>query len=130
MLSQVLASVAFGLIKGFVGPRAQGSVSGLQQNFLGPLREEAVYRAAPLSAFGGSLPYGSTAAMFAADHVVSDMRRGPMTAGQIAARFGDVLLGGLLYEQAYQSSGIVGAVTAHSLHNVFVGVGERLRNRK
>lgn len=130
MLGQVLASIAFGLVKGFAAPRAAQS-SSLQQNFLGPLREEAVYRAAPFAAFGSSIPTGATAAMFAADHLVSDLKQTPtMTGTQMLGRLGDVLLGGYLYEGAYRSAGIVGAVAAHGLHNAAVSFGQRLRNKK
>lgn len=131
MIGPALAAIAFGLAKGFATPRSQPS-SGfrLHQDFLGPLREEVQYRGAPFAAFGSSLPYGATAASFAADHVVSDLRHTPMTTAQVIGRLGDVLLGGLAYESAYRQSGLVGAVLSHMGHNLAVGVGERLRRKR
>jgi membrane protease YdiL (CAAX protease family) len=130
MLGPALASIAFGLLKGLTAPRG-ASAPGLrlQQDFLGPLKEEVQYRGVPFNAFG-NLPYGSTAAMFAADHLVHDARQTPMTTGQLVARFGDVLLGGLMYETAYRSNGLFGAVAAHSLHNIAVGLGEKVASRR
>lgn len=128
MLGPVLASAAFGLLKGFATPRGQSSSFSFVADVWGPVREEATYRAAPFRAFG-DVPHGSTAAAFAADHLFSDMRQQPMTAAQLVGRFGDVLLGGYIYEKSYRAYGILGAVASHVIHNVAVTAGERLRRR-
>jgi len=94
-------------------------------NFGAPVVEETIYRALPMAALGAGLPFGATAAWFAADHVVAE--RAEHTAGSAAIRFGDVLLGGLLYESAFRRFGFLGAVGAHALHNIMAGVGRGIR---
>lgn len=127
---QVLASIALGLVKGFgvVGPvSAKEAEFSFERDLWGPTKEELVYRAAPLWAFP-NIPYGTTAVLFAVDHCLDDMKANPnITASEIASRFGDVLLGGLMYEAAYRRQGVFSAIAAHSLHNAAVGVGARLR---
>lgn len=121
----VFAAVAFGFVKGFSSGGREAF--NLETDLWGPAREEAVYRG-PLWLFP-KLPYGSTAVVFAADHVVSDMKHDGLTdAGQIAARFGDVLLGGLAYESAMRRHGILAAIASHMAHNLAVAVGSRARN--
>lgn len=127
---QVLASIALGLVKGF---GVVGAVSpkeaefSFERDLWGPAKEELIYRAAPLWAFPG-IPYGTTAVLFAVDHVLDDMRRNPaITASEIASRFGDVLLGGLIYESAQRKNGVLSAIAAHASHNIAVSVGARLR---
>jgi len=128
MLGSFLGSLALGLVKGLTSKNgAQGFSS--EHDIYGPIREELMYRGAPLWAAPG-LPFGATAVNFAVDHVLSDARHGQMSASQVVARFGDVLLGGLAYESAMRSNGIVGAIVNHATHNFSVGLGSRLRNRK
>jgi len=125
VLGPVLASAAFGFLKGFLvrgGPRDFDA----RMDFFGPVKEELVYRGAPLWALPG-LPFGTTAVAFAADHVMSDNRNSPMTTREMVARFGDVLLGGCLYESAFRESGIFGAVASHMAHNMACGWGSRAR---
>lgn len=125
-----LGSFILGFTKGWaIGPQytQDEPAFNVTKNVYAPIKEEFVYRAAPLTLFP-RIPYGATAVTFAADHAL-DMLRAPqtVTAGQLAARFGEVLLGGLMYESAYRSSGIVGAVIAHSLHNWSCSLGARAR---
>lgn len=90
-----------------------------------PVVEETIYRALPLLGFGSALPRGATAAWFAADHVASEWSE--HDAGSAAVRFGDVFLGGLLYESAFRRFGWLGAIGAHMAHNVMVRMGRNLR---
>lgn len=130
-----LGSLILGFSKGWAIGNQQEDLRGFdaEKDIYAPVREELIYRAAPLSVFP-NLPMGATAVTFAADHVL-DMLRAPQgcaphfTAGQLLARFGEVLLGGLMYESAYRSSGVVGAVAAHSLHNLACSWGARARRR-
>ncbi len=128
MLGSFLASAAFGLVKGLTA--APGAARGFsaEQDFIGPVQEEFLYRGVPLWAVPG-LPFGTTAVTFAVDHVLSDSRKGPMTTKELVGRFGDVLLGGLLYEKSFRSAGLLGAIASHSAHNLFVGVGSHIRSR-
>lgn len=130
MLGAFLASAAFGFVKGWSTPGASPGDDRFraEQDFYGPVREELIYRAAPLWAFP-NLPFGTTAVTFAAEHIISDSRHGPMGARDVVARFGDVMLGGILYESAMRSSGVLGAIAAHIAHNVAVGFGARARRR-
>jgi membrane protease YdiL (CAAX protease family) len=108
-----------GLIKGLVlGPSRPQEDPGFT-NFGAPIMEELLYRAAPMSFAGAALPKGWTAAVFAAHHVLAEGRGG---LGAVA-RFADVLGGGYLYEQAYRSHGLLGAIAAHALHNTLTGFG-------
>ena len=113
-------------------PDAEGGFS-LESELLAPLTEEALYRLLPLTLFP-NLPFGATAIWFAVDHVFDDVRRyqnscgsNPMTLGQMVARFGDVLLGGVCYEYAMRRDGYLAAVAAHSAHNAAVAAGVHLR---
>ncbi len=121
--------MVLGLVKGLTGDD-EGGVS-LERDLWGPAKEELFYRGAPLWAFP-KLPYGSTAVVFAADHVLDDFKNpeADYSATDAAARFGDVLIGGLLYESAFRSHGIVAAIAAHSVHNLAVGLGARLRGKR
>lgn len=127
---ELAASLVLGFVKGFAGgvTRDESSSLSLQRDVLGPLKEEAVYRAGPLWAFP-NLPFGSTAVVFAADHALDALKDDGTTPGRLVARFGEVMLGGLLYESAYRRSGYVAAVTAHSLHNAACAWGAALRGR-
>ncbi len=127
MLGSLLGSIALGLVKGLTSKNEAHSFSS-EHDVYGPIREELMYRGAPLWAAPG-LPFGVTALTFAVDHVVHDAKQSPMTTGQMVARFGDVLLGGLAYESSFRSSGIVGAIASHSAHNLAIGLGSRLRSR-
>ena len=126
----LLASAVLGFLKGFLEPQSAGPSSGFsfETDIWGPAREELIYRAAPLWAFP-KLPYGSTAVVFAVDHVLSDFTadKGTLTPTVALARFGDVLLGGLIYERAFRKHGIGLAVGSHSLHNLAVSLGAKLR---
>jgi hypothetical protein len=120
----VLAAAAYGFVKGL---SQQGREAfHPQQDLFGPIKEEFVYRGMPLWAFSG-LPYGSTAVTFAADHVMGDLRSGAISPHAAAARFGDVLLGGVLYESAFRQFGFLGAAAAHIVHNMAVSWGTRAR---
>ena len=119
-----IASLALGFIKGLTS--SSPSPFNAQQDFLGPVKEELIYRGAPLW-FRPSLPFGSTAAVFAVDHVVSDYRQHAMTPTEVVARLGDTFLGGCLYETAFRQFGILGAIGAHCGHNWAVGLGSRVR---
>lgn len=91
--------------------------------------EELAYRAAPAAlaaAFGQQLPVGATAAVFAADHVLSETH----TVASGAMRFADVFMGGLLYEEAFTKYGLLGAIASHSLHNLGVYLGASSRKPK
>lgn len=126
---ELAASLVLGLVKGFAGGTTRDeSALSLQRDVVGPLSEELLYRAGPLWAFP-NIPFGSTAVVFAADHVLDAMKEGQGTPARFAARFGEVLLGGLLYESAYRRSGYFAAVAAHSLHNAACAWGAALRDR-
>jgi hypothetical protein len=127
MLGSFLGSLALGLIKGF-SEKGGGRSFSSEHDVYGPIREELMYRGAPLWASPG-LPFGATAVTFAVDHVLAEVRRSPMSVSQIAARFGDVLLGGVSYEAGFRSNGIAGAIINHATHNIACGVGARLRAR-
>lgn len=121
-----LASVAFGFLKGFTS-NEQSEGFRAEQDFIGPVKEEFLYRGMPLWMFP-NLPVGTTAVTFAVDHVISDARKHAMTPLQMVARLGDVFLGGYLYESAFRGSGIAGAIASHIGHNASISVGQRLRN--
>ncbi len=123
----VLASAALGFIKGL--SQAGRESFNPKQDIFGPIKEEFVYRGLPLWAMP-NLPYGSTAVTFAADHVLSDLKNGTLSPHAAAARFGDVLLGGTLYESAFRQFGLLGAVAAHVAHNSFIALGARVRARR
>ncbi len=126
-----IASLALGFAKGLTAKRNEEPFS-LEQNFVGPVKEEFVYRGAPLW-LKPNLPFGSTAVIFAADHIRGDYLENvrhnlpPPSASEIAARFGDVLLGGLLYESSFRQFGILGAIASHVGHNLAVGWGAKVR---
>jgi len=126
----MLASLALGFVKGLTADRA--SHFNPEMDFIGPVREELIYRGLPLWA-KPNLPFGSTAAVFAIDHIAHDMTRAGregevMQPLEIAARFGDVLLGGCMYEAAARGpGGILAAIGCHVGHNVACGLGSRVR---
>lgn len=126
MLGSLLGSLALGLVKGFTSKTTHEFSA--QTDIYAPIREELAYRGSLRAA---PTAFGSTAVTFVVDHVLSEAYRQPnMTASQMAARFGDVLLGGTLYEGAMRSHGILGAIASHALHNTAVSVGSRLRWKK
>lgn len=129
MFAPFFGSLVLGFVKGLTSKPGEEQPFNVQMDMIGPMKEEFLYRGAPLWAAPG-LPYGTTAVSFAIDHILHDARRGPMTGSQMLSRFGDVLLGGLAYESAFRSSGIIGAIASHSGHNLAVGLGSRLRSRK
>lgn len=122
-MNPIVLAGAFGFLKGILGgsPSRSRSLSSYVAAGLGAsLIEETVYRALPNALFGG-LPMGFTAAKFAADHIAP----GELPRGQSpVSRFVDVFAGGLLYESAFERGGLLGAVAAHCLHNVAVGLAE------
>ncbi len=126
-----LASVALGFVKGLTAQRNEEPFH-LEQDFMGPIKEELIYRGAPLW-LKPNLPFGSTAVIFAADHLRSDYleavkhNTAPPTSMQTAARFGDVLLGGALYEASFRQFGILGAIGSHVAHNLAVRWGSKVR---
>lgn len=131
MIFSLLASAALGLVKGLTSSTPQEF--SWEQDLIGPAREELVYRAAPLWLFP-NIPYGSTAIVFAAAHLEDDLRRElvpgelPSTPMQVLARLGDTFLGGWLYEMGMRSKGgVAAAIGAHSIHNLAVALGSRLR---
>lgn len=131
-MNPIVLAGLHGLVAGFaVGPEidARGrrvKPKGRAYAELGaPIVEETLYRALPLMGFGSALPKGATALAFAADHVRGEWAE--HSAGSAALRFGDVFLGGLLYESAFRRFGWLGAIGAHMAHNIFVGVGRTLR---
>lgn len=128
----LLGAIALGFAKGLTARRDEEPFN-LEQNFVGPAKEEFIYRGIPLW-LKPNLPFGSTAVIFAADHLRSDYAEAMKhnlpqpTASQVAARFGDVLLGGLTYEAAMRGPfGILGAISAHVLHNAGVHWGSKVR---
>lgn len=126
MMVPLLAAVAYGFAKGF-SQRGRESFHP-EQDLFGPLKEELVYRGIPFWT-ASKLPYGSTAVAFAADHVASELNGNTLAANGAVARFGDVLLGGLLYEVAFRQFGIFGAAASHVAHNLAIGVGSKARRK-
>ncbi len=124
----LLASAAFGFVKGLTSSQ-QSDGFQVERDFVAPVKEELIYRGGPLWLFP-NLPFGATAVVFAADHVIVEMKADPeMTPMELVARFGDVFLGGWLYESAMRGPfGILGAIASHLAHNNAVGLGMRLRN--
>lgn len=122
-VNPIVLSALFGAAKGAAVPgHVMWGPNGFQANVLAPLQEEAIYRAMP--AWAG-FPPGLSAFTFAVDHLVSDARRAPLSGRHAIARFADVFAGGLMYESAYRRWGFLGAVAAHAMHNLMVGVGSK-----
>lgn len=110
-----------GLFKGLLLPAGAPS-RGFGDIVGAAAREEVEFRALPFMLAGASgvaPPRGFTAGAFALAHLLGE--RHSVTSG--VARFADVFLGGLLYEDAYRSHGFAGAVAAHALHNIAVQLG-------
>ena len=133
MIPALLGSLALGLVKGLTsGPSSdEPSDFSLQQDLVGPVTEELIYRGAPLWLWP-KIPFGSTAIVIAAAHLEDDwlaaQKAGKtLTPGQVLARLGDTFLGGLLYETAMRQSGIGAAVGAHAAHNIAITLGSRMR---
>lgn len=126
-MNPVLLSALFGFLKGFTSSTPSQGWS-LENHFWSPVKEELLFRGAPLWAFP-HLPVGTTAVAFAGEHLASDWKKDPtMTPLQVVARLGDVFLGGWLYERAFRRSGILAAIGAHLAHNNAISLGQRLRN--
>lgn len=132
----VVAAAALGFAKGFAHARrspesAPDDTHWVNYSVLAPLREEALYRMAPMHLLGNAhLPVGWTAVPFAMEHVAQESVRG--FHGDTSSAFGrflDVFLGGVLYEKAYRSHGFFGAFAAHALHNLLVGAGDKAGRR-
>lgn len=106
---ELLASAAFGFVKGLYDPQRGRSRQGREHvSVAGPVLEEVLFR----GALGG--PVGL--AGFVAAHK-------PKSVGRVA----DVALGGLLYGSAYRRFGLLGACAAHIAHNVCVSLGRGAR---
>jgi hypothetical protein len=84
-----------------------------------PVREELIYRAG-FTAMG--VPPVLGAATFAMDHVLGEQH----TASSAIVRIMDTMFGAFLYQRAYSAYGIVGAIAAHSLHNIGVTAGQHV----
>lgn len=123
-MNPIVASAAFGFLKGLWAGRRLHTLEPVA-HVMGPLREELLYRALPFAALGAALPRGATALPFAFDHVLGEAGRHGYTGRQVAARFADTLLGGLLYEAAFRQWGLLGAVAAHASHNIMCSYGQR-----
>jgi membrane protease YdiL (CAAX protease family) len=104
MFAELLASAAFGFVKGLYDKRGARAHS----SFAGAVVEETLFR--------GLLPPAAGLAGFVASHR-------PKT----AARAADVALGGLLYGSAMKRFGLLGAMCAHVAHNVCIGLGRRAK---
>ena len=117
-MNPLVLSALHGLIAGVISGGKPDKKRAFT-NFGAPIAEEALFRG-----LGSSLPFGVTSTAFAAAHVLKEKG---YSRGSDVVRFGDVLLGGLLYETAFKRFGIMGAIAAHTLHNVMAGLGQRLR---
>lgn len=134
-MNPIVLAAAFGFLKGYFVARrspeqpADGS-RWLTHVVMGPLWEEAVYRAIPLYTTGTMLPRGWTAVPFALEHVLQESEVGMhQTTGSTLTRFADTFFGGVLYELAFRRFGLLGAVVAHSLHNVSTFAGAKTARR-
>lgn len=119
-MNPILSAAALGLMKRFLipGPLPKGHPGALHTCLLGPLAEELQFRAVPVKA---GLPAPLSSAAFAMAHFVG--QKNIPTGGWAAFRFADVFTGGMIYSQAYKSMGYLGAVVAHSVHNLMCDVG-------
>lgn len=116
-----------GFFKGAMYGRPDVRSPGFGNLVTAAAREELTYRALPATvatALGKTTPRGLSAFIFAVDHLRDDAARGVShSLGGSLGRFADVFLGGLLYEDAYRSHGLLGAVAAHAAHNLAVYAG-------
>ena len=128
-MNPLLAAAAFGVFKGVLYGAPTEPHRRFGASIIAPIIEEAVYRAAPLLAFGAGYPRGLTAFTFATDHCMLEHKQQGLNGAALATRFADVAAGGLLYEAAYRQFGFFGAVLAHALHNVGCDVGAQHRLR-
>ncbi len=115
-MNPIAIAALHGLIKGYAF-KAPPTADPITQNFIGPLKEELLFRAMP----GASAPGWATAAPFALAHL-----KPGMDADWALFRTADAFAGGLLYHAAYKQFGIFGSWAAHALHNIMVGVGSGL----
>lgn len=126
-MNPFVLSALSGFLKGVTfNPPASYRPRGLGDVLERATKEELLYRGA-LGFFGSRLPAGASAVIFAADHVLNNGEDHSFGSG--AVRFADVFLGGLLYERAYKSHGLFGAVAAHVAHNLAVAAGIGLKRR-
>lgn len=135
-MKEILAAAAFGFAKGLVAGKANpcaelgGGPHWTAHSLMGPLYEEAMYRALPLYLGGANLPTGYTAIPFALEHVIQESKRGlHQSTASAFGRFADVFLGGVLYEKAFRKWGILGAFAAHAAHNLMTTAGLRASRR-
>lgn len=127
MLGYVALSLCGGLLKGVL----LGKLLGLRDELpskgtahtvfhvihscvVGPLTEEGLFRALPLT-LNPKLPFGVTAIPFGLAHV---RMRPEIPFAWNAWRFGETAVGGLFYEAAYRKAGLLAAVGAHGAHNL------------
>lgn len=120
-----VASLLLGFVKGWSSPVGVGPMN-LETDVYGPIKEEALYRG-PLMIFP-NVPFGTSAVIFAVDHILDDLKSTtPSSSGDLVARFGDVLFGGVAYESAMRKHGIFAAIGCHAAHNIFVSLGAQAR---
>ena len=117
-MNPIMIAALHGLVKGYAFKTAP-TKNALEQNIIGPLKEELTFRAIP----GPNAPGWVTAAPFALAHY-----RPGMDTDWAMFRMADAFAGGLLYHAAYKEFGIFGAWAAHALHNIMVGVGSDLND--
>lgn len=123
MRALLLAGLS-GFMKGAMGMHT-APARGFADVVTSAATEEVAYRAIPATiaaAMGREAPRGLGALVFAADHLLDDRIHGVNRGGGLG-RFADVLLGGLIYEDAYKSHGVLGAIAAHVAHNMAVQFG-------
>lgn len=120
-MNPIAAAGGWGLIKGLVaGRRSLRDHVSLGEFVTGPVIEEMMFRAPQIH------PALSSAA-FAAVHLTPGMVRDDPSFSLF--RFAEVFAGGLLYDRAYKSYGLTGAVGAHFLHNVACTLGALISPR-
>lgn len=116
-MNPILAAAAFGFVKGLVlkgrSPDRVTAMHGMSSRFAGALHEEVQSRWVPFQRTGGQMPIGGSALPFAMGHYAPGAPN-----GLNALRVADAVAGGLLYESAFRSFGLLGAIAAHAIHNI------------
>lgn len=127
-MKPILLSALSGFLKGIVFDAPEDyRPRGLGDVLEAATKEELVYRGA-LGFLGARLPAGTSAVIFAADHVLNNGENHSFGSGVV--RFADVFLGGLLYERAFAEYGLLGAVAGHALHNLGVAAGIGMKSQR
>lgn len=117
----ILASAALGFAKRIMFPGAKpAGPNALHTTVLGPLAEELQFRVLPSRA---GLPPVLGSAAFAMAHMLPDSKGRSPTGKWAAFRLADTFAGGMIYSQAYQQMGYLGAVACHGLHNLLCDWG-------